>query len=539
MDIKELKNKGLNHEYEITVPAKDVDSRVSSRLSQIGKQVKIAGFRPGKVPPRVLEQRYGQAAMGEVLEQLVNESVGSLFEEKKIRPALQPQIEVKSYDRKKGLEFILKAEILPEVSHMDYAKLSLVKKVAKINDSEIKESLENIASSHSASEPIKTKRAAKEGDIAVIDFVGRVDGTEFAGGKGEAYPLELGSHMFIPGFEEQVVGHKPDETFDVNVTFPKEYGAKELAGKDAVFEVSLKEIQKKVPAKVDDELAKKLGLEDAKALKVAVKEQHEKQYDGLSRNHLKRELLDALDEEYRFDIPQGLVDQELNNIVQQWQHQKDNNPEALGDEANATEEDIRSEYQKIAERRVRLGLVLTDLGRQENIKVTDEDRQQVLMREVQRFPGQEQQIFDYFQKNPQALAALEAPVLEERVIDLIISKAKVKEETVSVEDLMKELEEDEAPKKKPAAKKAPAKKAEPKKATEKKPAAKKAPAKKAEHKKAAEKKPAAKKATTKKTTAKSLLLKSNLIIFINQFNMFSQTVILDGLAIFYKRIKAL
>lgn len=511
MKIKELKSEGLNREYEIAVPAKDVDARVSDRLSQIGQQVKIAGFRPGKVPVRVLEQRYGQAAMGEVLEQLVNENVTSLWEKQAIRPALQPQIEVKEYDRKKGLKFDVKTEILPDISHIDYSKISLTKKVAKVDDKEITNSLENIASSNSSSESLKTKRAAKEGDIALIDFVGRVDGTEFAGGKGKSYPLELGSNMFIPGFEDQIVGHKPGETFDVNVKFPAEYGAKELAGKDAVFEVTVKELQKKVPAKVDDELAKKLGLADLAALENAVKEQHEKQYDSFSKNHIKRDLLDALDNEYSFDLPETLVKQELESIVNQWKHQKDHHPEALGDESDKTEDEIRAEYLPIAERRVRLGLVLTDLGRAENIQVTREDRQQALFREAQRFPGQEQQVFEYFQKNPQALAALEAPILEERVIDFILDKAKVKEEVVSLEELMKDPDE-EAPAPKAKAKKAPAKKAaakktaekkEPaKKVAEKKPATKKAPTKKSVEKKEATKKTAAKKTTAKKAEKK-------------------------------------
>ncbi len=505
MEFKELKAEGLNREYAVSVSAADVDSRVEARLKKVGQQVKIAGFRPGKVPARVLNERYGQAVMGEVLEQLVNENLRDLWKEQDIHPAVQPKIDVKTYDRKKGLEFDVKIELLPTVEHIDYSKLSLTKKVVKVDEKEVEKSLENIASSHSSSEALKTKRALKEGDIAVIDFVGRVDGTEFAGGKGSDYPLELGSGMFIPGFEDQVIGHKPEETFDVNVTFPENYGAKELAGKEAVFEVTVKELHKKVPAKLDDELAKKLGLEDLKALKDAVKSQHEKQYEAYSRNHIKRDLLDTLDKEYSFELPPSLLAQEIDNIVAQWKQQKEQHPEHLGEDADKTEEEITAEYTPIAERRVRLGLVLTDLGRKENIQITDEDRRQAIFKEAQRYPGQEQQVFEFFQKNPQALSALEAPILEEHVVDLIIGKCKVAEKVVSVEELMAEPEEASAPKK-PAKKKASAKKEEKKpaakKADEKKAPAKKATAKKTADKKADEKKAPAKKAPAKKTTAK-------------------------------------
>ncbi len=494
MKFKELKAEGLNREYEVSVSATDVDSRVSKRLEQVGKQVKIPGFRPGKVPARILNERYGQAVMGEILEQLVNENVTKLCEDKDIRPAMQPKIDVKTYDREKGLEFDVKVELLPEVKHIDYTKLSLTKKVVEVSEDEINQSLEKIASSHSSSEALKTKRALKEGDVAVIDFIGRVNGAEFAGGKGNDYSLELGSHAFIPGFEEQVVGHKSGETFDVNVTFPENYGAKELAGKDAVFEVTVKELHKRVAAKVDDELAKKLGLEDLAALKDAVKSQHEKQYESFSRNHIKRDLLDALDGKYTFDLPPSLLQQELDNIVAQWKQQKENQPEHLGEDADKTEEEIIKEYKPIAERRVRLGLVLTDLGRKENIQVTDEDRRQAIFKEAQRYPGQEQQVFEFFQKNPQALNSLEAPILEEHVVDLIIGKSKVTEKTVSAEELMADPDEPKTTKKKSTAKK------ETKEAAPKKPAAKKTTVKSAAKKEVKEK--PVKKSVAKKSAAK-------------------------------------
>ncbi len=491
MDVKEIKAEGLLRQYTISVAAAELQEKKSERLTEVGKTVKIQGFRTGKAPARLLEERYGNAVMQEILEKTVNEQVTKIFQEKEIKPADQPKIEVKTYDEKKGLEFDMTVEVLPTIEHIDYSKISINKKVAEVSEDEVKKSLENIAENHSSSEPIKTKRKAKKGDIAMIDFIGRIDGEAFAGGSGNDYALELGAGMFIEGFEAQVEGQNPGETFDVNVTFPENYGASELAGKDAVFEVTLKEIHAKTAAKLDDDLAKKLGLEDFTSLEKNVKEQHQKQYDGLSKMHMKRELLDALDEKYSFELPQILVDRELEAIVGQWQQQKAQNPEELGDEANMSEEEIRAEYLPIAERRVRLGLVLTDLGQKEKVTITEDDRRQALFNEIRRFPGQEQQVFEFFQKNPQALSALEAPILEERVIDIILAKAKLTEIKATVEELMADPDEEKpAPKKKASAKKEPAAKKE---APKKKPAAKKADE---DAKATAEKKPAAKKKTT-------------------------------------------
>ncbi len=511
MDVKEVKAEGLLRQYTISVAAGEIQTRKTARLEEVGKTVKIPGFRTGKVPERLLQDRYGKAVMGEILEKLVNEHITALFKEKEIKPADQPKIEVKTYDENKGLEFDISLDILPEIEHIDYSKIAVTKKVVQVSDEEVKKSLENIAANHSSSEALKTKRKAKKGDITIIDFIGRVDGQEFAGGSGTDYSLELGAGMFIAGFEEQVEGHNPGETFDVHVTFPKDYGAKELAGKDAVFEVTIKELHKKVPAKLDDELAKKLGLEDFAALKKTATEQHQKQYENLSRMHMKRELLDALDKKYTFELPSSLVDQELSSIVEQWKQQKEHGAQELGDDADKTEEEVRSEYQSIAQRRVRLGLVLTDLGQKENVQITEEDKRQALFNEVRRFPGQEQQVFEFFQKNPQALSALEAPILEERVIDVILDKAKVAEKTVTIEELMADPDEEsgQEPKKEKASKKKAPAKADKDKAKEK-PKAKKAPAKKASVKAdKAEEKPKTKKAPAKKAPAKKASVKAD------------------------------
>ncbi len=498
MDVKEVKAEGLSRQYTVSVAADAIQAKKAARLKEVGKTVKMPGFRSGKVPARLLQDRYGDAVMGELLEKLVNEHVTELLKEKEIKPADQPKIEVKTYEEDKGLEFDVTLDILPTIEHIDYSKIAVGKKVAEASTEEIEQSLENLAANHSSSEVLKTKRKAKNGDIAIIDFTGRLDGEEFAGGSGNDYSLELGAGMFIEGFEAQVEGHNPGETFDVNVTFPENYGAKELAGKDAVFEVTIKELHKKVPAKLDDELAKKLGLEDFKTLKENVQQQHQKQYENLSRMHMKRELLDALDKEYSFDLPASLVDKELQSIVDQWKQQKEHQPGELGDDADKTEEEIRDEYAPIAQRRVRLGLVLTDLAQKENVQITEEDRRQALFNEVRRFPGQEQQVFEFFQKNPQALSALEAPILEERVIDIILDKAKVTEKKVTVEELMADPDEEAKPEPKKATKK---------KASTEKTADKKAPAKKAESAKKStakakkdktEEKPKAKKTKAKK-----------------------------------------
>lgn len=471
MKVKELKSEGLNHELEITIPANDIDKRVDVKLEEVGKTARMPGFRPGKVPLAMLKQRYGKAVLGEVLEAAVNETSQKALEDKKIKPALQPKIEVKSKDFGEGndLVYTVQVEAMPEFKVAELKNIKLTRLVAESSDKEIDEALAKIAENNPSTQKVEGKRATKDGDIAVFDFHGRTadDNVAHDGMHAHGHQLKLGSGQFIPGFEEQMIGKKAGEKFEVKVTFPENYGAAELAGRDAIFDIDLHEILEEAEAKIDDEFAKQLGLEDLKALKEAVKEQLQKELDGHSRMVLKKELLDALDDANKFDVPPGMLELENTNIIQQVELDRQRNGEDK--ELSQAEKD---EYAQIAERRVRLGLILAEIGNEQKITVADAELHKAVITEAQKFPGQERAVFDYYGKNPQALESLRAPLFEEKVVDYILELAEVKEKSVSQDELVKALDDDieEAePKKKAAAKKSSAKKSD----GEKKPAVKK------------------------------------------------------------------
>jgi len=477
MQVTETKTEGLLHEFNIVISAAEIEENVTSRLTELSKTARLPGFRPGKVPVSLLRKQYGPSVMGEVLEKTVNESSQSALNERELNPAVQPKIEITKFDEGADLEYTMAVEVLPSIEPMDFSKLKLERMVVKTDEEEVTKTLERLASAHKSSEPLKTKRKSKSGDIAIIDFVGKVDGEEFAGGKAEGYSLELGSGSFIPGFEDQLTGAKAGDHVEVKVQFPEEYGAEELAGKDAVFEVDVKELHEAVPAPIDDELAKKMGLEGLDQLKASISEEQERELKEVSRQHLKRELLDILDDSHSFDIPQGLVDNEIDNIWNQYQQQMAHAKEHghdMGEDADKSEEEIKEEYREISERRVRLGLLLAEVGKVNNIQVSQDDINRGMMDEARRYPGQEQQVLEYFRSNPDAVQSLTAPILEEKVVDFIVELAKVSDKEVTADELLKEPEEKKPAKKKAAAKKkAPAKKAPAKKAAPKKKAAKK------------------------------------------------------------------
>lgn len=485
MQVKQLKQDGLNHELEVTVGADEIANHVDTRLSELSKTVKIPGFRPGKVPMPLMKQKYGKAVMGEVLESAVNDSSLKAMKEQEITPALQPKIEVKSFDEGKDLIYTMNIEVLPKIEVQDYKGFKLTKQVAKADDSAIDEALERIASMRKSSKPIEGKRAAKSGDTVVIDFDGRTadDDVKQPGMAAEGHSLELGSNSFIPGFEEQLVGKKAGDKVEVKVQFPEEYGSAELAGRDAIFDVEIHEIRETVDAEIDDEFAKSLGMDDLAALRNAVAEQTNQEFDNHSRLKLKKELLDQLDEAHQFEIPQGMKDLELQNILQQVK--MDN--QQRGVEEEPTEEET-AELTDIAGRRVRLGLVLSEIGKENNIQVADAELQKAVITEAQKYPGQEKEVFDYFAKNREALESLRAPIYEDKVVDFILELATVTEKEVTVEELTADEDADDAPKakKKPAAKKKAAPKKD-EKASDDKTEAKSAPAAK---KKAATKKKA-------------------------------------------------
>jgi trigger factor len=461
MQVTEVKSEGLKREFKVAVPAAEIEKNVLERLEELSKTVKIPGFRPGKVPVSLLRKRYGQSVMGEVLEKTVKECSGKLMEERSLRPALQPKIEVSSFEEGGDLEYDMAFEVIPEIEPMDFAAMKLERMVVEPDEEGIKKTLDHLADTHKTSEPIKEKRKAKKSDMAVIDFVGKVDGEEFPGGKAEDYSLELGSGSFIPGFEEQVIGAATGDKIEVKVAFPKEYGAANLAGKDAVFDVTLKELRQPVPAPIDDDLAKKVGVDDLEALKKAIGEEHGREFKELSRFRLKRSMLDALAENYDFEVPEGLQEKEFEGIWRQFEEQRKSNPESLSsDEAEKSDDELKEEYGVLAERRVRLGLVLAEVGRANNIQLSQEDLNKAIMDEARRYPGQEQEFIDYCKNNPEALQSLSNPVYEDKVADFIFEMAKITDKNVSVDELTKEPEEKPtASAKKSGAKKTKAKKA--------------------------------------------------------------------------------
>jgi len=448
----------------------------------------MPGFRKGKVPVSLLRQTYGPNIMGEALEKAVQDGSTKVMADNDLRPAMQPKIEITSFEEGKDLEYTMAVDVMPEIDLGDFSKISVERMVAETDESEVDSTLARMADAYKTSAPVARKRKAKAGDVVVIDFVGSVDGEEFPGGKAEDYSLELGSNSFIPGFEDQLIGANGGDKLDVKVTFPAEYGAKELAGKDAVFACTVKEIQESKPSAIDDELAKKAGMENLEALKTAIREQHAQGFNQISRQKAKRALLDALNDAYSFELPNGLVEAEYDSIQKAYEQAK----EAGQEVEDMTDEEREADFRDIANRRVKLGLLFAEVGRANKIEITQDDLQKAILQEAQNYPGQEQMVFKYYQENPEAMQQLSGPVFEDKVTDFIMELAKTTDKVVTVEELMAEDEEPAKPKKKAAAKKAPAKKAPAKKAAAKdegdKPAAKKAPAKKAPAKKPAAKK---------------------------------------------------
>lgn len=441
MQVKELKKENLNVQYEVTVTAQDIDRHVDDRLKEVGKTVKMAGFRPGKVPMDILKKRYGKSVMGEVLEMAVNEASAKVIQDNNLRPALQPKIEVKEFDDGKDLVYTMAVELLPDFKVTDLKSIKIEKPVVKVEKKSIDEALERIAKGNRETEPVTEDRATKKGDILVIDFHGRTakDNKPHPGMHAHDAQLELGSGQFIPGFEDQLAGKKVGDKVEVKVTFPEAYHAAELAGQDAIFDVEVKEILQAKATEINDDFAKKLGLDSEKALRDIIEKQIQSEYDNLSRQKVKRALLDTLDDSHDFEIPSGMKDMEYQNILMQVKMERQ--ADLKDGELNLTSEE-EEELHAIAERRVRLGLVLSEVGRANNIQITDQEMQRAVINEAQRYPGQEAQVFEYYRKNRQALEALRAPVFEDKVVDFILELASVTEKPVSIEELTKEEEEE-------------------------------------------------------------------------------------------------
>jgi trigger factor len=530
MNVTETSAEGLKREFKITVPAGDLEEQITRRLGELCRSIRIPGFRPGKVPLNLLRQRYGPAVRHEVLESTLQGSSAEAIREKNLRPALPPKVEIVSAAEGADLEYTMSLEVLPDLPEPDFSNLGLEKLAVEVPDEEIDRALERMAEQQRKTEPVD--RPAETGDVAVVDFVGRIGDTEFPGGKGEGVSIELGAGRFVPGFEDQLVGAKAGEDRTVKVIFPADYGAPDLAGKDAVFEVTVKEVRQRLPQAVDDSLAEAVGLENLGELRQEIRQRMQREYDGVARQRFKRVLLDKLAEKYDFGVPPGMVEMEFNQIWGQYQGEKAARKAMAeraaageqakpGNEAKAGEgpidagavvapeetalegaserapasaeaahrsaqgseptphharphpgsaeepldaaalvapeetalegasdtepavvamdeddEKAKAEYEKIAERRVRLGLLLAEVGRNNNITVTQEELNQALAQEARRHPGYERQVIDYYRNNPDAINNLRAPIFEEKVVDFIVELAKPEERKVTPQELL-------------------------------------------------------------------------------------------------------
>jgi len=443
IQIVEKSGEGLSRVYGVTVPVSDLTERLEARVAEITPTLNIKGFRPGKVPPGHVRRLYGKALMSEVVQQTLTESTQKVLDDNKLRPAGEPELKPEAdfeavMDGKADLAYELSIDLMPEFEPVDAATLSLSKPVYAPTAKEIDEAVADLAKQNRTYAPRTGKTVkAKDGDQVLIDFIGRVDGEAFEGGTATDVELVLGSGQFIPGFEAQLVGAKPDSDLTVKVTFPADYNAANLAGKDAEFETKVKEVRGPVDSPADDAFAERLGIENLEKLKELVKGNLEEQYAGASRFKLKRALLDVLDEKHDFPLPPKMVEAEFASIWNQVQQDKEAGqlpPEDL----EKTEEQLTKEYRKIAERRVRLGLVLAEIGRANNVQVTDQELNAAILAEARKYGPQAQEVFNLLRENQNAQAQLRAPIFEDKVVDLIVSKAKVKDKKVSKDELLKE-----------------------------------------------------------------------------------------------------
>ncbi len=438
MQVTELAADGLKRQFKIVVPAGDLSAKVDERLVEMARTAQMPGFRPGKVPVGLLKKQYGQALFGEAVEQAVNSSTAKAIEDRGLKPALQPRVDLKQLEEGKDVEFEVAIEVLPEIGKLDFSDIELERLKAVVPDKDVDEAIERIAKANREQKPVDPPRPAQKGDAIKLDFVGSVDGTEFPGGAAQDYTLELGSASFIPGFEDQLIGAEVGKPVDVKVTFPADYGNTELAGKEAVFKCTIKEIHEFVDKPADDELAKKNNFENLEAMRKAVGERIGQDYARISRSMIKRQLLDKLAEAHKFAVPEGLVEGEFKAIWQRIEEAK-----KAGEKLEDDEDKMRQEYRDIAERRVRLGLLLADVGRSNSIEVTPEELNQAVMREAMRYPGQERQVLEFYGKNAELKEQLRAPIFEEKTVDFILELAKVADKPVTPEELLKAARETE------------------------------------------------------------------------------------------------
>ena len=438
MQVTETLNEGLKRGYNIVVTADELSAKVDEKLVEARPEIEMKGFRKGKVPMALLKKQYGQRLMGEAMQESIDGAMSKHFEDSGDRPAMQPAVKMINDDWKEGddIHVEMSYEALPTIPEVDLKKIKLEKMIAKADEASVDEALANLAETAQDFADRKKGTKAKDGDQVTIDFLGKVDGEAFEGGAAEDYPLVLGSNSFIPGFEAQLVGVKLDEEVEVNVTFPAEYGAENLAGKDAVFECKIKAVKAPKAAEINDELATKFGAEDLAALKGQITERLEAEYAGAARAVQKRHLLDALDKMVKFELPPSLVEAEAGQIAHQLWH--DENPDVQGHDHPEIEP--TDEHNTLAERRVRLGLLLAELGQKAEIQVTDAEMTQAMMNQARQYPGQEREFFEFVQQNPQMQQQMRAPLFEDKVVDYVFELATVTDKDVSKDELKKAVE---------------------------------------------------------------------------------------------------
>ncbi len=498
MQVEVTKSEGLTREFAVTVPASEIDGKVDARLAELALTIKMPGFRPGKVPVSLVKKQHGRNVIGEVLERTISEVSAQAITDNNLRPAMQPAIQITSFDEGKDLVFSISIEILPEIKQPDFGKVEVERLTVAVDDKMVDEALERIAQEQTVFEKTDEARASTAEDALLVDFTGKVDGKEFSGGAATDFQLELSSKNFIPNFVEQIVGAKAGEKRTIKVKFPDDYGAEELAGKDAEFDVTVKELRVGRPMKVDEEMAKGVGLESLDAMKAAIRDRLTTEYGQISRARLKRGLLDELAKVADFELPPKMLE---NEFVQIWKsvsgegpshdhdhdhhdhdghdhHDHDEGPDLIAqqrfkqhlEETGKDAETVKEEYREIARRRVQLGLLLAEIGSVNNIKVADEEINRAVINEARRFPGQEREVIEYYQKNREAMEQLRGPLFEDKVVDFILELAKVTDKPVTADELMADPDADDSDEgegetgaKKGAKKKAPAKKAAAKK----------------------------------------------------------------------------
>ena len=487
MQVTETSAEGLKREYTITVPAGDLEQEITRRLGEIGRQVRLPGFRPGKVPMQILRTRFGPSVRGEVLQTTLQASSAEAISERKLRPALPPKVDIVSADEGADLEYKMAIELLPEIPEPSFANLDIERLVVEVPEEEVDRAIERIAEQQRKSEVVE--RPAENGDILLVDVEGRIGEQEIPGARGKDRQIVLGTGSSIPGFEDQLVGATAGEHRKVRVTFPEDYAVADLAGKDADFDVDVKEVRQRLPIAIDDELGQAVGLEDLAELRQELRQRLQRDYDAASRLRLKRSLLDKLAEGHDFPVPPGMVDLEFDNIWRQYEARREAPPAVAGADAipaageadadavptageagvyavpaageagvdavpaagetdadavptaltpggaGQNEEAARAEYRRIAERRVRLGLLLAEVGSKNNITVTADEVNQAITREARRHPGHERQVLDFYRQNPGTIETLRAPIFEDKVIDFIVELAKIGERKVTPEEL--------------------------------------------------------------------------------------------------------